>query len=270
MYSKKIISSLIVTLISLNFAMYAVEMDLEKIIQDVSCEYFSEGYDKSFEIFGNMKDCECKIEENEVSGYTKICLCAKHFQVLETWMETRSKSGTGAKKDKVNKAVIDRGNAPCQNPNYTDKDLGNIFMGILCKYFYVDGNKSLENSDCAKSCGCKILKNKDHDCTEIYLCKVHSRVVEAWGKRVLKSEEDTTIDASTQIITDSCGCRITIESCGCTRIDMCEEHLKFFEDWCARCSKSVADTNKVVGNQTTSDDIKLEDINLEDIKELSN
>ena len=270
MFSKKIISSLIVILMSLSFSMYAVEMDLEKIIQDVSCEYFSEGYDKSFESFGNMKDCECTMEEPEDSGCTKMCLCKKHFQVLETWSEIISKSGMDVKKDKSNQAIIGEDNNPCPNSSYPDNDFKNIFLGIVCKYFYVDKNKSLEKSDCAKSCGCKILKNKNDDCTEIYLCKEHFQILEVWGNRVLKSGEDTTIDASNQIITDACGCRITIESCGCTRIDMCEEHLQFFEDWCARLSKSVTDTNKVASNQTTSDDIKLEDIKLEDIKELGN
>jgi hypothetical protein len=284
MISKKLVSGLTVILLSLNFAAYAIEnesedlnlahnsnetsneqyldssvnkpcscdvsgcvdIDLENIIQDVSYEYFSEGYSKYFEYLDNIEDFECKMEMDEVSNCTKICLCKKIFQILEIWRSIFSKLDKNEKKG--NKAVID-GNL---NTKPLIKDLRNIFLGFLCKFFLVDSSKSLEDSDCVKSCGCKMLKNKDYDCTEIYVCKEHSHVLETWGERVLKLTEDSGKDADSETISDPCGCEIATDSCGCQTIYICEKHLLDLE---------------TLGNGIyEEEDIELEDIKLENIQ----
>ncbi len=219
MFSKKIASGLIVILISLNFSIYAVEMDLEKIIQDVSYEYFSKGYSKSFESIDSMKDCECTMEEPEASDYIKICLCKKFFQILDIWWSIFSKSDKN--EEKRNKAIIDGD----LNTKPLIKDLRNIFLGFLCKFFLVDSSKSLKDGDCTKSCGCKMLQNKDSDCADIYICKEHCLVVETWGEQVLKLTEDSGKEAESETLSDGCGCKMATDRCCCQTIYICEKHL---------------------------------------------
>jgi hypothetical protein len=297
MFSKKLVSGLIAILLSLNFATYAIEggaddlnlahnsnetsneyldsnvnkscscdasscvdVDLEAIIQNVLREYFSPENSKSFENTDSIKNCECKMEKNEDSGCTKICLCKKHLQVLETWKDIISKSDIDAKKNKGNKVVIDGSSNSCQNSNCTDKDFENIMLGFLCKYFFVDSNKSLEDGDFSKSCGCKIWKNKDCGFVEIYLCKEHFKILETESRKMLNLGAETGIDVDNKIITDACGCSMTIENGDCVEMYFCEEHSRSLEGLCA----SDSDTNKVASNETISS-VGLEDVRLEDI-----
>lgn len=264
MFPKKLVSGLIVILLSLNFAAYAIEnevddlnfahscmnVDLEDISQDIVCKYFSTDNKKSFENTDSIKSCECKIEENQDSDCTKIYLCKKHLKVFETWKEILSTSETDVKKNKDNKAVFTENNNVYQNSNDTYKDFENIMLGILYKYCFVACNTSLEDGDISKSCGCKIWKNKDCGFVEIYLCKEHLPALETWGKRVLKNlGADANRDSNDETIAYDCGCVTTISSC-CTDMYFCEKHFQDLEDWGKDMAVLASDTNEVASNET--------------------